>query len=206
MSCQGCVDHVQKALSNINDVTSVSIDLADQSATIEMENHVPLEDLQKSLEGSNYSIETYKKTEATPLPKIKPVHKAGTKYYCPMKCEGDKVYDKPGDCPKCGMDLIPEVTQDTHYTCPMHPEIDSTEPGSCPKCGMDLVPKEPVEDNTELKNYYDLKKKFWVATAFTVPIFTVAMGDMLPDAPFSKIMPAHYWNWIQLIFSIPVVF
>ena len=26
-------------------------------------------------------------------------------YSCPMKCEGDKTYDKPGNCPKCGMAL-----------------------------------------------------------------------------------------------------
>lgn len=26
-------------------------------------------------------------------------------YQCPMKCEGDKTYDKPGKCPKCGMDV-----------------------------------------------------------------------------------------------------
>lgn len=26
-------------------------------------------------------------------------------YMCPMKCEGDKTYDKAGECPKCGMDL-----------------------------------------------------------------------------------------------------
>jgi protein SCO1 len=26
-------------------------------------------------------------------------------YQCPMKCEGDKTYDKPGTCPVCGMDL-----------------------------------------------------------------------------------------------------
>ena len=27
------------------------------------------------------------------------------------------------------------------YTCPMHPEVQSSSPGKCPKCGMDLVPK-----------------------------------------------------------------
>ncbi|MGH7329924.1 MAG: efflux RND transporter periplasmic adaptor subunit, partial [Polyangiaceae bacterium] len=27
------------------------------------------------------------------------------------------------------------------YTCPMHPEIQSTSPGKCPKCGMDLILK-----------------------------------------------------------------
>lgn len=26
-------------------------------------------------------------------------------YQCPMKCEGEKTYDKLGKCPKCGMDL-----------------------------------------------------------------------------------------------------
>ena len=26
-------------------------------------------------------------------------------YQCPMKCEGDKTYDKPGRCPVCNMDL-----------------------------------------------------------------------------------------------------
>ncbi len=26
-------------------------------------------------------------------------------YQCPMKCEGEKTYDKAGKCPKCGMDL-----------------------------------------------------------------------------------------------------
>jgi hypothetical protein len=27
-------------------------------------------------------------------------------YACPMKCEGNKTYDKPGSCPVCGMDLV----------------------------------------------------------------------------------------------------
>lgn len=26
-------------------------------------------------------------------------------FQCPMKCEREKTYDKPGKCPKCGMDL-----------------------------------------------------------------------------------------------------
>lgn len=26
-------------------------------------------------------------------------------YQCPMKCEGEKTYDKPGKCPVCGMDI-----------------------------------------------------------------------------------------------------
>jgi hypothetical protein len=28
------------------------------------------------------------------------------KYQCPMKCEGEKVYDQPGKCPVCKMNLV----------------------------------------------------------------------------------------------------
>jgi len=30
---------------------------------------------------------------------------AAVKYQCPMKCEGEKTYDKPGKCPVCQMDM-----------------------------------------------------------------------------------------------------
>jgi len=31
----------------------------------------------------------------------------GTRYQCPMKCEGEKVYEEPGTCPVCNMHLAP---------------------------------------------------------------------------------------------------
>lgn len=69
-------------------------------------------------------------------------------YTCPMP--QDSVFsDKPGDCPKCGMKLIPVVHESKEettasasiYTCSMHPEIEKQEPGDCPICGMKLVRK-----------------------------------------------------------------
>lgn len=68
-------------------------------------------------------------------------------YTCPMP--QDSVFsDKPGKCPKCGMDLV-KMTGTEHqehvaveYTCPMHPEIIRDKPGNCPICGMTLVKKE----------------------------------------------------------------
>jgi P-type Cu+ transporter len=35
------------------------------------------------------------------------------------------------------------------YTCPMHPEVESTEPGNCPICGMSLEPVSPLEVKRE---------------------------------------------------------
>lgn len=138
----------------------------------------------------------------------KPVASASNagKYYCPMMCEGDKVYDKFGSCPVCGMNLekIPEMTVKVEYTCPMHPEIVQDHPGNCPICGMDLVPNQVTEE--EDQHYKDLLKKFWISVACTVPIFILSMGDMLPGQPISKIIPYHVNAWIQLILTIPVVF
>lgn len=31
---------------------------------------------------------------------------SASRYYCPMKCEGEKTYDRPGECPICGMHLV----------------------------------------------------------------------------------------------------
>ncbi len=32
-------------------------------------------------------------------------------YFCPMNCEGDKIYDSPGNCPVCNMKLVPTGNQ-----------------------------------------------------------------------------------------------
>ncbi len=71
---------------------------------------------------------------------------ANVMYTCPMP-EDSVFSDKPGLCPKCGMDLVKmENSKHDHaaveYTCPMHPEIIRDKPGACPICGMDLVKKE----------------------------------------------------------------
>ncbi|MEQ8339049.1 MAG: copper-translocating P-type ATPase, partial [Cyclobacteriaceae bacterium] len=128
----------------------------------------------------------------------------------PMQCEGDKTYDQPGDCPVCGMDLVEEVSKESlkshaQYTCPMHPEVVKDEPGSCPICGKDLVPKE-ADTSAENKTYLALMKKFWIALGFTLPIFLIAMSEMIPDNPLYKVLPMKYWNWVQFGLSIPVVF
>ncbi|MCL1669883.1 heavy metal translocating P-type ATPase [Elizabethkingia ursingii] len=128
------------------------------------------------------------------------------KYYCPMHCEGDKLYDNPGSCPVCGMNLekIPELKKKVQYTCPMHPEIIQEGPGNCPICGMDLVPMEPTEE--EDATYKDLLKKFWISVGFTVPVFILAMGGMIPGNPISKILSPEANGWIQLGLTVPVVF
>lgn len=60
-------------------------------------------------------------------------------YTCSMHPE--VISNKPGTCPKCGMELVVKEAK-VEYTCTMHPEVVSDKPGKCPKCGMELVKKE----------------------------------------------------------------
>ncbi|RRQ50769.1 heavy metal translocating P-type ATPase [Maribacter algicola] len=209
MSCNGCKNHVEKTLSHVEGVTNVSVDLENGEATIEMDAHIPIDQFKEALEKDGGSYRIHNHGEAPkPSKKKKPNEKGTGTFYCPMHCEGDKTYDKPGDCPVCGMDLVEEqstASQNGEWTCPMHPDVIEDAPGSCPICGMDLVPKEP-DLSAEEKNYKKLLRKFWLALGFTLPIFLIAMSDMIPGMPLYDIMEQKWWNWVQLALSIPVVF
>ncbi|WNM18049.1 copper-transporting P-type ATPase [Flavobacterium capsici] len=133
----------------------------------------------------------------------------GGKYYCPMNCEGNKVYDQPGNCPVCGMELVqavnyPDVTV-KEYTCPMHPEIIKDAPGDCPICGMELVPVAPT-DSIENTTYHHLLNKLKIALLFSIPVFIIAMSEMIPNNPLYEVMSIKVWNWVQFALTLPVVF
>jgi P-type Cu+ transporter len=214
MSCNNCRAHVEEALKRVEGVTSVSVDLQKTEAVIEMESHIPLEKFQEVLknEGGNYSISlpgdvAFANKFREQKLKLKSAGRGTGVFYCPMHCEGDKTYEKPGDCPVCGMDLVeqPSINKKIQYTCPMHPEIVRDEPGSCPICGMDLVPLEASVEEED-KTYKDLLQKFKISILFTAPVFLIAMSEMIHNNPLMTVMPWKYWNWVQLVLSIPVVF
>lgn len=218
MSCNNCLAHVEEALKKVDGVTGVTVDLQKAEAVIDMGAHIPVEKFQEALknEGGNYGISlpgdtayALKIQQEKENKKSKSIQagKGSGVYYCPMHCEGEKTYDKPGDCPVCGMDLMeqPAVKKKVQYTCPMHPEVIKDEPGSCPICGMDLVPLETnIEE--EDKTYTNLLRKFKISIIFTAPVFLIAMSEMIHNNPLMQVMPWKYWNWLQLILSIPVVF
>ncbi|MEP3387214.1 MAG: heavy metal translocating P-type ATPase [Reichenbachiella sp.] len=215
MTCEGCRGHVEKILGQVPGITEVSIDLGKGEAMVNMDKHIPIELLKQALkdDGGRYDIHPQGTHTQTyhPMPEIKQKNMDSTgKYYCPMLCEGDKKYDKPGDCPKCGMDLVKEEassSSETIYTCPMHPEIEQDHPGSCPKCGMDLEPKEVSSEDgaEEQKAYKNMLAKFWISVAFTLPVFFIAMSDMI-GVTLSGITNEETWGWVQFALSTPVIF
>ncbi len=121
MSCGGCKATVQKLLSGVNGVENVMVDLSKAEAVIEMKEHIPASQLQSALKDHpRYQLDEKKNSQNGNSSHIQPAgipavinnvnDNGGDKYYCPMHCEGDKTYDKPGDCPVCGMHLVKQIS------------------------------------------------------------------------------------------------
>jgi Cu+-exporting ATPase len=130
-----------------------------------------------------------------------------TKFICPM-CPGVEA-DKPSACPTCGMALEPEMAvapaTKTEYVCPMHPEVVQDQPGSCPKCGMALEQREITleeEANPELK---DMIRRFWLGLVLTLPVFFLAMSEMIPGRPVQQVLSPSVMEWVQWVLATPVV-
>ncbi len=91
------------------------------------------------------------------------------------------------------------------YTCPMHPEIVQIGVGICPICGMALEPKTISLDDAPDPEYADMKRRFWISAVLTVPVFALAMAEMIPAiAPQNFIAPRIILS-IQFILTTPVV-
>ena len=97
------------------------------------------------------------------------------------------------------------LRQPASYTCPMHPEVLADRPGACPLCGMALEPRavslqEP--DNPELS---DMSGRFRISLVLTLPIFLLAMSEMIAGGSLLPLWLAAVSTWIQCLLAAPVV-
>jgi len=143
---------------------------------------------------------------AKPQPETRIVRE-GAEYTCPM--DPEVAQTGPGACPKCGMALEPVTpgfpATKTEYVCPMHPQIVRDKPGSCPICGMALEPRVVTmeeEENPELK---DMKRRFWLSVALTLPVLFLAMSEMIPGQPIQHALSPRLLTFIQFALATPVV-
>ena len=97
--------------------------------------------------------------------------------------------------------------EDGDYTCPMHPQIVQKGPGSCPICGMALEPKKATAEATTSENaeLAEMRRRFAVSAALTVPLFLLAMADVVPGDPVGHAVGMDRLPWIELAVATPVV-
>jgi Cu+-exporting ATPase len=70
---------------------------------------------------------------------------------------------------------------------------------------MALEPTAPSLDHEEDAELADMTWRFRVGLALTLPVFALAMGEMIPGNPLSQSFPPHLLVWIQLVLATPVV-
>jgi len=94
------------------------------------------------------------------------------------------------------------VPEGTIYTCPMHPQIRQIGPGACPICGMALEPVIATADAGPNPELADMRRRFWVGLALTLPVFVLEMGSHLLGR---DLLAPQLSNYVQFAFATPVV-
>ena len=136
------------------------------------------------------------------------VHEGKTYHFCNPRCrerfaaEPDKYLAKHDEAAAAPPPTSPPQAG-VVYVCPMDPEVRSDRPGPCPKCGMALEPEQPgaATDDTELR---DMSRRFGLAAVLAALLLVVAMGDMLPGSPISKLVGSEARVWLELALATPV--
>ena len=109
------------------------------------------------------------------------------------------------DVPAGKYDLVPAGYDGMVYTCPMHPEVRDVRNSGCPVCGMALEPEGIVVGEEDTSELDDMRRRFWISAALTLPLFVYAMGDLIPGQPLADLVPLRWGQWLQLLLATPVV-
>ena len=174
MTCSGCQNKISKTLNSIDGVHA-EINLEEALVKVHSHHEISLDELNSKLkEAGNYALvelnSTEKNIKIPPKDRISP----SSVYYCPMECEGEKVYFQQGKrCPVCNMYLVPIEEKEEYknkpqtfsktnlpesfkdkigeYFCPMFCEGDKTYDSDigCPVCHMHL---EKIDEQLLMSN------------------------------------------------------
>ena len=128
-----------------------------------------------------------------------------TYYFCGKGCKAKFDADPGKYLSPVPQVPAPPAAATAEYTCPMHPEIVQIGPGSCPLCGMALEPRVVSLDDGPNHELIDMTRRFWIAAALTLPVFLLAMSDMLLGPGLGGRLNLRAANIAALALTTPVV-
>ncbi len=149
---------------------------------------------------------------------LKPEHEVMTEDDAHAHCHNDDVHHGSGhgidtpsssDIKNSKYNLVPQGYEGTVYICPMHPEVRDIKNSGCPICGMALEPETVSLEEEDTSELDDMTRRFWICTVLTIPLFIIAMSEMI-GINLNSIL-ADYGisnkglNIIQLVLATPVV-
>ena len=124
-------------------------------------------------------------------------------YFCSTHCL-KKFQAGPGRYVEVTSPPPPPAPAGAVYTCPMHPEVRQNHPGACPKCGMALELETATAEEGLNPEYADMRRRFRIGAALSLPVVVIAMSAMLPGNPLHA-FDMGLLNWGQLVLTTPVV-
>ncbi|HSR67836.1 MAG TPA: heavy metal translocating P-type ATPase [Acidobacteriota bacterium] len=134
-------------------------------------------------------------------------HQGRTYYFCSQGC-----LEKFKEHPRHYLDQEYEAEEveagpgeKVEWICPMDPEVLEDQPGSCPKCGMALEPRKVTLEKSDNPELRDMTRRFWLSLALTVPVFVIAMSEMIPGDPIHGNFDTGLLQWVQFVLATPVV-
>jgi Cu+-exporting ATPase len=71
---------------------------------------------------------------------------------------------------------------------------------------MALEPKDEAGQQEENPELADMRRRFWVSLVLTLPVFILAMSDLIPGNPLARIVSQNVLVWLELLLATPVVF
>ena len=126
-----------------------------------------------------------------------------TFYFCAVSCLNKFKQNPKSFLEEREEEKLEAESGGVEYTCPMDPQIVQIGPGTCPICGMALEPKVITLDDTPDTEFIDMKRRFWISAALTIPVFILAMAEMIPG--FNNVIAPNISIWIQFVLAAPVV-
>lgn len=124
-------------------------------------------------------------------------------YFCSSGCQSKFVVEPAKYISSQPAMKAEPVSEDTIYTCPMHPQIRQVGPGSCPICGMALEPVLATTETGPSHELVDMTRRFWVGLVLSLPVVALEMGGHLTG--LSHYISQQQSNWIQMLLGTPVV-
>jgi Cu+-exporting ATPase len=132
-------------------------------------------------------------------------HEGVTRYFCNPRCREKFIADPAAyaDGPPARKPVA--APAGATWTCPMHPEIRKQGPGDCPICGMALEPVLVTRDEPRYVELEDMTRRLWIASALALPVFVVAMAEMIPGQPLAHTVSPTILLVLQAVLASIVV-